>query len=77
MGVPLKKAAAPKAGDMPKKTLVDLGAGRRPATRARLEARVRSLGSTQRATTAARNCALGLRKVCLEVIKKKGGATRG
>ena len=57
--------------------LEDLVAGRPPATRAQLRARVRQLVRTEKSKEVARNSVRGLKKVCKEVIKKKGHATRG
>ena len=57
--------------------LDDLMKGRPPATKAKLRARVRAICASQRAKTVARNCVVGLRRVCMEVIRKRGQATRG
>ena len=47
------------------------------AQRTALKARVRSAVASARAKRAAKNYAFGLRKVCEEVRRKKGAATRG
>ena len=39
--------------------------------------RVRRVLHTKKATRVARNCTLGLAKVCREVLRKTGAATRG
>ena len=41
------------------------------------KARVRSVCRSKRSQAVASACAIGLKKVCKEVIKKKGAATRG
>ena len=40
------------------------------------KARVRAICRSHRAQRVAANCALGLRKVCLEVIAKRGAMAR-
>ena len=53
---------------------------RRPVlTKAQYIQRVRRVVATKSAQAAAKNIALGLKKVCKEVVSKKvnGGATRG
>ena len=57
--------------------LADLKAKRRPVQRTALKARVRSVVAPARAKRVAKNYAFGLRKVCEEVRRKKGAATRG
>ena len=57
--------------------LADLKAKRRPVQRTALKARVRSAVASARAKRVAKNYAFGLRKVCEEVRRKKGAATRG
>ena len=57
--------------------LADLKAKRRPVHRTALKARVRSAVATERAKRVAKNYAFGLRKVCEEVRRKKGAASRG
>ena len=57
--------------------LDDLVAKRPPATKTKLQSRVRALCETNKAKQVAGNCVKGLRKVCLETLKKKGAATRG
>ena len=57
--------------------LADLKAKRRPVQRTALKARVRSVVASARAKRVAKNYAFGLRKVCEEVRRKKGAATRG
>ena len=52
-------------------------AKRAPVDREGLKTRVRSLFQSAKAKTVAANCAKGLRKVCREVKKKNGAATRG
>jgi hypothetical protein len=39
--------------------------------------RVRSVCSSREAQRVAKSCVLGLRKVCKEIVAKKGAATRG
>ena len=41
------------------------------------KARVRAVCRSKRAQAVASACALGLKKVCREVVKKKGAATHG
>ena len=57
--------------------LEDLMHGRPPATKAKLRARVRAVCESLKAKSVARNCVLGLRRVCLEVIRRRGQAKRG
>ena len=57
--------------------LADLKAKRRPVQRTALKARVRSIVASGSAKLVAKNYAFGLRKVCEEVRRKKGAATRG
>ena len=57
--------------------LTDLKTKRRPIQRTALKARVRRLVATKEAKNVARNLVIGLRKVCAEVKRKKGAATRG
>ena len=57
--------------------LADLRAKRPAPSAQQYRARVRSLVRTQKAKTVAQNCARGLRKVCKEVLLKKGALTRG
>ena len=40
-------------------------------------ARVRAVCRSEKAQQVAKNCARSLRKTCEEVIKKKGGGSRG
>ena len=56
--------------------LADLQAGRPPMGRVAFKARVRAICRSQRAQRVARACALGLRKVCQEVVMKKGAMAR-
>jgi hypothetical protein len=42
-----------------------------------LKARVRAIAATAECKRVARNTAGGLRRVCLEVKKRRGGASRG
>ena len=72
MGVTLSRWLSLRAMD-----LADLKARRRPVQRAALKARARSVVTSARAKTVAKNYAFGLRKVCEEVRRKKGAATRG
>ena len=57
--------------------LADLKAERRPAQRTALDARARGIMTSARAMRVAENYAFGSRKVCEEVRRKKGAATRG
>ena len=59
-----------------KMDLADLTVKRAPIARAALKARVRSLVRSQHAKRVTKNYMWGLRKTCLEVIKKRGAATR-
>jgi hypothetical protein len=59
------------------KALADLKASRPPLNKFGLKQRVRALLRSPEATAMARKTVLGLRRVCKEVKKKKGGATRG
>jgi hypothetical protein len=56
--------------------LADLVNKRPPTTKAQLKARVRCLLRSAKAKVVARNYVRGLRNVCLEIIKNKGGASR-
>ena len=53
------------------------GGLRAPVQRNALKARVRSIVASGSAKLVAKNYAFGLRKVCEEVRRKKGAATRG
>lgn len=57
--------------------LCDLRNKRKPLGKTAYVARVRSVCRSAKAKTVASNCAKSLRKTCLEVLKKKGAATRG
>ena len=57
--------------------LQDLTAQRPIVKKAGLRARVRALCRSQEAQRVGRNCAGGLRRVCREVVRKGGAATRG
>lgn len=57
--------------------LADLSARRAPVQKFTLKTRVRNLLQTQQAKRVAGNCASGLRRVCQEVIRLHGAATRG
>ena len=57
--------------------LADLSARRAPMQKCTLRTRVRNLLQTQQAKRAAGNCASGLRRVCREVVRLRGAATRG
>ena len=52
-------------------------AGRPVLTRQQYTARIRAVARSQRAQRAAAACATGLRRVCQEVQRRKGAATRG
>jgi transposase len=54
----------------------DLEAKRLPLSKAAFRERVRQVLKSQKAQTVAGNCARRLRKVCAEVVKKKGAAAR-
>ena len=56
--------------------LADLHAGRLVLGRLAFKARVRSVCASQQAQRVAKACALGFRKVCQEVIAKKGAMAR-
>ena len=72
MGVTLSRWLSLRAMD-----LADLKAKRRPVQRTALKARVRSIVTSARAKCVAKNYAFGLRKVCEEVRRNEGAATRG
>lgn len=57
--------------------LADLVAKRIPVSKKGLKDRVKRLVQTTQSSEVGRKCAAGLRRVCLEVKRKKGGATRG
>ncbi len=57
--------------------LADLQKKRRPLGKTAYVARVRSVCRSAKAQTVAKNCARNLRKTCQQVIKKRGGGTRG
>ena len=57
--------------------LADLLAGRAPVGKTELKARIRNLAGTEECKRVAHNCVKGLRQVCLEVRRKRGGASRG
>ena len=57
--------------------LADLKAKRRPVQKTALKARVARVVRSERAKAVAKQCVLGLRKVCQEVHKKRGAASRG
>ena len=57
--------------------LADLVAKRRPIGKTALKERVRHLTRTQAGKRVAARCAKGLRKVCQEVIRKRGRASSG
>jgi hypothetical protein len=59
------------------KDLADLHAKRPPIKRAALKLRVRALCRSRKGKQVAASCARGLRRVCEEVIRKRGKATRG
>ncbi len=56
--------------------LKDLRAGRPPLGKMAFKARIKSICRGKKAETVAGNFAKGLRKVCKEVVKKKGAAGR-
>lgn len=58
------------------KDLADLHAGRPVPSHVAFKARVRSLCASQQAQRVAKACALSLRKVCNEVVEKKGAMAR-
>lgn len=57
--------------------LKDLEMKRPPVDRSALKERVKRLMATRKAKEVAKNIALGLKKVCKMVLKKKGRGTRG
>lgn len=57
--------------------LADLHAGRPAATPQLLKSRIHAISRSQKSTVVARNCVQGLRKVCQEVIRKKGARSAG
>ena len=57
--------------------LADCVAGRPVPTRQQYAARIRAVAGSQRAQRVAAACATGLRRVCQEVHRRKGAATRG
>ena len=57
--------------------LADLNRKRVPLGKTAYVARVRAVCRSQKAKLVASNCTKSLRKTCLEVIKKKGAASRG
>jgi hypothetical protein len=57
--------------------LADAMAKRRVLGRTAYTARVRRVATSKTAQRVAAACARGLRKVCQEVVAKKGAATRG
>ena len=57
--------------------VADLKAKRRPIQRTALKARVRCLMASQKAKSVTKNYVFGLRKVCEEVRRKRGAASRG
>ena len=57
--------------------LADCVAGRPVLTRQQYTARIRTVARSQRAQRVAAACAMGLRRVCQEVQRRKGAATRG
>ena len=59
------------------KDLADFRAGRPLLARTAMQARVRAVCKSRKATVVARNCVRGLTRVCKEVLKKKGARTRG
>jgi hypothetical protein len=61
----------------PPHDLKDHVANRPPIGRIAFKKRVVSLLKSKKANEVAANCFKGLRKVCQEIEKKKGGASRG
>ena len=57
--------------------LDDLVKGRPPATKAAYKARIRAIGKTVKAKIVCRNLIKGLRNVCAEVKRFRGGRSRG
>ena len=57
--------------------LADLSARRAPVPKCTLKTRVRNLLQTQPAKRVVGKCASGLRRVCREVVRLHGAATRG
>jgi hypothetical protein len=58
------------------KDLEDLQCGRAPVDKAAFELRVQRLLQTRKAKEVASNCTLNLKKVCAEVVRKDGAASR-
>ena len=58
------------------KDLEDAAAKKRPLTKLQYRQRIRALCQSARAQQVASACAKGLRKVCEEVVRKKGAASR-
>jgi transposase len=58
------------------KDLVDLRCGRAPVDKAAFKLRVQRLLRTRKAQGVASNCTLNLKKVCAEVVRKDGAASR-
>ena len=73
---PVEKFWAWLRRQLRQKDLADFRAGRPPLSRTALQARVRAVCRSQKATVCAQNCVRGLAKVCREVLKKKGARTR-
>ena len=57
--------------------LADLVAKRKPLTPVQYRARVRSVIKSAKSKQVARNCMRGLRKVCSEVVRNGGRASKG
>lgn len=57
--------------------LMDLKNKKKPLGKMAYKARIRSLARSAKAQRVAASCFLGLRKVCQEVVKKRGAASRG
>ena len=57
--------------------LADLSARRAPVQKFTLKTRVRNLLQTQQAKRVAGRCASGLQRVCRDVVRLRGAATRG
>ena len=73
---PIEKFWAWLRKHLRKLDLEDLQRKWAPLTKPAYRVRVRSVLRTKKAQSVASSCALGLRKVCQEVVQKKGAASR-
>ena len=73
---PIEKFWAWLRNRLRQRDLEDLQAGWPALGKTAFKARVRAICRSQHARRVAAACALGLRKVCLEVIAKKGAMAR-